>query len=161
MNLTSVNEVLTFAIRKEADAGALYRMAAERSNPGVKKAFEELAREEDGHKKKLEALDLKKLERVKMKPAKGPAEGTSQGPAEGLGIAEMFSDVPYSSDMSYAEVLRMAIKNEVASHTLYTSAAEAVSESGVKKVLLDFAKEESKHKMRLEKIYDEDILQEF
>jgi len=55
----------------------------------------------------------------------------------------------------------MAIKNEVASHTLYTSAAEAVSESGVKKVLLDFAKEESKHKMRLEKIYDEDVLQEF
>jgi len=157
MNLTSVNEVLTFAIRKEADAGAFYRMAAERSNPGVKKAFEELAREEDGHKKKLEALDLKKLERVKMKPA----EGTSQGPAEGLGIAEMFSDVPYSSDMSYAELLRMAIKNEVASHTLYTSAAEAVSDPGVKKVLLAFAKEESKHKMRLEKIYDEDILQEF
>ena len=157
MNLTSVNEVLTFAIRKEADAAAFYRMAAERSNPGVKKAFEELAREEDGHKKKLEALDLKKLERVKMKPA----EGTSQGPAEGLGIAEMFSDVPYSSDMSYAELLRMAIKNEVASHTLYTSAAEAVSDPGVKKVLLAFAKEESKHKMRLEKIYDEDILQEF
>ena len=157
MNLTSVNEVLTFAIRKEADAAAFYRMAAERSNPGVKKAFEELAREEDGHKKKLEALDLKKLERVKMKPA----EGTSQGPAEGLGIAEMFSDVPYSSDMSYAELLRMAIKNEVASHTLYTSAAGAVSDPGVKKVLLAFAKEESKHKTRLEKIYDEDILQEF
>ena len=157
MKLTSVNEVLTFAIRKEADAAAFYRMAAERSNPGVKKAFEELAREEDGHKKKLEALDLKKLERVKMKPA----EGTSQGPAEGLGIAEMFSDVPYSSDMSYAELLRMAIKYEVASHTLYTSAAEAVSDPGVKKVLLAFAKEESKHKMRLEKIYDEDILQEF
>jgi erythrin-vacuolar iron transport family protein len=153
MNLTSVNEVLTFAIRKEADAAAFYRMAAERSNPGVKKAFEELAREEDGHKKKLEALDLKKLERVKMKPAEGPSQG--------MGIAEMFSDVPYSSDMSYAELLRMAIKNEVASHTLYTSAAGAVSDPGVKKVLLAFAKEESKHKMRLEKIYDEDVLQEF
>ena len=161
MNLTSVNEVLTFAIRKEADAAAFYRMAAERSNPGVKKTFEELAREEDGHKKKLEAMDLKKLERVKMKPAKKSASGLAQEPSPGMGIAEMFSDAPYSSDMSYAEVLRMAIKNEVASHTLYTSAAEAVSESGVKKVLLDFAKEESKHKMRLEKIYDEDILQEF
>jgi rubrerythrin len=161
MNLTSVNEVLTFAIRKEADAAAFYRMAAERSNPGVKKAFEELAREEDGHKKKLEALDLKKLERVKMKPAGGQAPGQTPELAQGMGIAEMFSDAPYSSDMSYAEVLRMAIKNEVASHTLYTSAAEAVSDPGVKKVLLDFAKEESKHKMRLEKIYDEDVLQEF
>jgi rubrerythrin len=157
MNLKSVNEVLTFAIRKEADAAAFYRMAAERSNPGVKKAFEELAREEDGHKKKLEALDLKKLERVKMKPAKGPAEGPSQG----MGIAEMFSDVPYSSDMSYAELLRMAIKNEVASHHLYTSAAEAVSEAAVKKLLLALAQEESIHKERLEKVYDKDILQEF
>ncbi len=161
MNLTSVNEVLTFAIRKEADAAAFYRMAAERSNPGVKKAFEELAREEDGHKKKLEALDLKKLERVKMKPAKEPSQGPAEEPSQGMGIAEMFSDVPYSSDMSYAELLRMAIKNEVASHHLYASAAEAVSDPGVKKVLLAFAKEESKHKMRLEKIYDEDILQEF
>ena len=61
MKLTSVNEVLTFAIRKEADAAAFYRMAADRSNPGVKKAFEELAKEEDGHKKRLETVDLKKI----------------------------------------------------------------------------------------------------
>jgi rubrerythrin len=156
MTLTNVNEVLTFAIRKEADAAAFYRMAADRSNPGLKKAFEELAKEEDGHKKRLETIDLKKLERAKVKPAKGPA----RGPA-GLGIAEMFSDVPYSPDMSYADLLRMAMKNEEASHYLYTSAAQAVSEPGVKKLLLVLAQEESIHKERLEKIYDKDILQEF
>jgi rubrerythrin len=156
MNLTNVNEVLTFAIRKEADAAAFYRMAADRSNPGLKKAFEELAKEEDGHKKRLEAIDLKKMERAKVKPAKGPAEGPT-----GLGIAEMFSDVPYSPDMSYADLLRMAMKNEEASHYLYTSAAQAVSEPGVKKLLLVLAQEESIHKERLEKIYDKDILQEF
>jgi rubrerythrin len=157
MTLTNVNEVLTFAIRKEADAAAFYRMAADRSNPGLKKAFEELAKEEDGHKKRLETIDLKKMERAKVKPAKGPA----QGPAKGLGIAEMFSDVPYSPDMSYADLLRMAMKNEEASHYLYTSAAQAVSEPGVKKLLLVLAQEESIHKERLEKIYDKDILQEF
>ena len=160
MNLTNVNEVLTFAIRKEADAAAFYRMAANRSNLGLKKAFEELAREEDGHKKRLETLDLKKMKRAKVKPAPGPAGGPAQGPT-GLGIAEMFSDVPYSPDMSYADLLRMAMKNEEASHYLYTSAAQAVSEQGVKKLLLDLAQEESIHKERLEKIYDKDILQEF
>jgi rubrerythrin len=161
MTLTNVNEVLTFAIRKEADAAAFYRMAADRSNPGLKKAFEELAKEEDGHKKRLETIDLKKLERAKVEPAKGPADGPAEGPARGLGIAEMFSDVPYSPDMSYADLLRMAMKNEEASHYLYTSAAQAVSEPGVKKLLLVLAQEESIHKERLEKIYDKDILQEF
>ena len=149
MKLTNVNEVLTFAIRKEADAAAFYRMAADRSNPGIKKAFEELAKEEDGHKKRLETVDLKKMEKAKVKQPKG------------LGIAEMFADVPYSSDMSYADLLRMAMKNEEASHHLYASASQAVSEPGLKKLLLVLAQEESTHKERLEKIYDKDILQEF
>jgi rubrerythrin len=153
MKLTNVNEVLTFAIRKEADAAAFYRMAADRSNPGIKKAFEELAKEEDGHKKRLETLDLKKMEKAEVKQPKGPAPG--------LGIAEMFTDVPYSSDMSYADLLRMAMKNEEASHHLYASASQAVSEPGLKKLLLVLAQEESTHKERLEKIYDKDILQEF
>ena len=155
MKLTNVNEVLTFAIRKEADAAAFYRMAADRSNPGIKKAFEELAKEEDGHKKRLETLDLKKMEKAEVKQPKGPAQGRR------VGIAEMFTDVPYSSDMSYADLLRMAMKNEEASHHLYASASQAVSEPGLKKLLLALAQEESTHKERLEKIYDKDILQEF
>ncbi len=149
MNLTSVNEVLIFAIRKEADAAAFYRMAAARSNPAVKKAFEELAAEEDGHKKKLETVDLKRLEQTEVKQPKGP------------GVTETFSDVPYSSDMNYADLLRMAMKNEEASYHLYISASQAVQEPGVKKLLLVLAQEETVHKERLEKIYDKDILQEF
>jgi rubrerythrin len=149
MKLTSVNEVLKFAIRKEADAAAFYRMAADRSNPGVKKAFEELAKEEDGHKKRLETVDLKKIEKGEVKEPRG------------LGLAESFVDVPFSSDMGYADLLRMAIKNEEASFQLYTSASQAVSEPALKKLLLILAGEESTHKERLEKVYDKDILQEF
>jgi rubrerythrin len=149
MKVTSLNEVLTFAIRKEADAAAFYRMAADRSNPGIKKAFEELAREEDGHKKRLETVDVKKMEHTEVKEPRG------------LGIAEMFVDVPFSSDMSYADLLRMAMTNEEASYHLYTSASQSVSEPGLKKFLRVLAQEESIHKERLEKIYDEDILQEF
>ncbi len=149
MNLTSMNEILTFAIRKEADAAAFYRMAADRSNPGVKKVFEELAKEEDGHKRKLENFDLKKVDHAELKEMKG------------AGITETFVDVPFSSDMSYAEVLRMAMKNEEASRDLYASASQAVREPGLKKLLLLLAQEESGHKERLEKMYDKDVLQEF
>ncbi len=149
MRLNSLDEILRSAIRKEADAAAFYRMAADRANPGVKKMFEELAKEEEGHKKKLEGFGLKKIDKMKLKETKG------------LGMSEMMEDVPYNSDMSYADLLRMAIKNEEKSQQLYTSTAEMVTEAKLKKLLLILAQEESTHKEKLEKIYDKEVLQEF
>jgi len=149
MNLNSLDEILRFAIRKEADAAAFYRMAADRSNPGVKKTFEELAKEEDGHKRKLEGFDLKKIDEMELKEMKG------------MGLSEVMEDVPFSSDMSYADLLRMAIKNEEKSQQLYTSTAKMVKDPKMEKLLLALAQEESTHKEKLEKIYDKEVLQEF
>ena len=81
MKLDSLDEILRFAIRKEADAAAFYRMAADRSNPGVRKTFEELVKEEEGHKKRLEGFDLKKMEGMALKETRG------------LGLSEMMEDV--------------------------------------------------------------------
>jgi len=149
MNWNSIEEVLRFAIRKEADAEAFYRMAADRSNPGVKKSFEELARMEEGHKKKLEGFDPKKVEKMELKKTKA------------LGIAEMVEDVPFSSDMSYADLLRMAIKNEEKSEHFYTSTAKFAADPRLKKLFMILAQEATTHKKRLEKIYDDEILEEF
>ena len=149
MKLDSLDEILRFAIRKEADAAAFYKMAAERSNPGVKKTFKELAKMEEGHKKKLETFDLKKMGQMELKKTKG------------LGISEMVEDVPFSSDMSYADLLRMAIKQEEKSQQLYTSTAKISPEPSLKKLLLVLAQEESTHKEKLEKIYDDEVLKEF
>jgi rubrerythrin len=149
MRLNSLDEILRFAIRKEADAAAFYRMAADRSDPGIRKTFEELVKEEEGHKKKLEGFDLKKIEQMELKETKG------------LGLSEMLEDVPYRSDMSYADLLRMAIKNEEKSQKLYTSTSQIVIEPMLKKLLLILGQEESTHKERLEKIYDKEILKEF
>ncbi|HUL23276.1 MAG TPA: ferritin family protein [Thermodesulfobacteriota bacterium] len=149
MKLDSLDEILRFAIRKEADAAAFYKMAADRSTSGVKKTFEELAKMEEGHKKKLEGFDPKEIGRMKLKESKG------------LGMSELMEDVPFSSDMSYADLLRMAIKNEEKSQRLYLNTEKMVSEPSLKKLLLILAQEESTHKETLEKIYDDDILQEF
>jgi len=149
MRLNNLDEIMRFAIRKEADAATFYRMAADRSDPGVRKTFEELAKEEEGHKKKIEGFDLKKIEQMELKETKG------------LGLSEMMEDVPYSPDMSYADLLRMAIKNEEKSQKLYTSTSQRVPEPMLKKLLLVLAQEESIHKERLEKIYDKEVLQEF
>ncbi len=149
MKLDSLDEILRFAIRKEADAVAFYKMAVDRSSPGVKKTFKELAKMEEGHKKKLEGFDLKKIEKIRLKPTRG------------LGMSEIMEDVSFSSDMSYADLLRMAIKNEEKSQRLYLSTEKRVTEPKLKKLLLILAQEESTHKERLEKIYDEEILKEF
>jgi rubrerythrin len=124
-------------------------MAADRSTPGIKKTFKELARMEEGHKKKLEEFDLKKIGNIKLKETKG------------LGMSEMMEDVPYSSDMSYADLLRMAIKSEEKSQRLYLNTEKMVTDPSLKKLLLILAREESTHKEKLEKIYDEDVLKEF
>jgi len=108
-----------------------------------------LAREEEGHKKKLERFDLEKIGRMKLKETKG------------LGLSEVMEDVPFSSEMNYDDLLRMAIKNEEKSQRFYTSTAEIVTEPKLKKLLLILAQEESVHKERLEKIYDDEILKEF
>jgi rubrerythrin len=149
MNWNSLEDVIRFAIRKEADAAAFYRMAADRSNPGVKESFEELAQMEDGHRMRLEGFDPKKIEKMELKETKG------------LGIAEMMEEVPFSSDMSYADLLKMAIKNEEKSEQLYTTMAKSVTYPQLKKLLMILAQEETTHKKRLEKIYDDEVLEEF
>ncbi len=149
MKLNSVEEILRFAIRKEADAATYYQMMADRSNPGIKKLLEDLVKEEEGHRKKLEHFDQKKIEKMTVKETKG------------LGISEWMEDVPFSSDMNYADLLRMAIKNEERSQHLYASTAQRVTEPTLKKLLLVLAQEESTHKEKLEKLYDKDVLEWF
>jgi rubrerythrin len=149
MRLTGPDEILRAAVRKEADEATFYRMAADRSAPGVRKAFEELAGEEEEHRRRLERLDPGKIDQMTLKET------------QGLGLSEVLEDVSYSPDMSYADLLRMAIKNEERSQRFYAAAAEIVPEPNLKKLLLILAQEESSHKARLERIYDEEILQEF
>jgi rubrerythrin len=76
-------------------------------------------------------------------------------------MSELMEDVPFSSDMSYPDLLRMAIKNEEKSQRLYLTTEKMVTEPNLKKLLSILAQEESTHKEKLEKIYDEEILTEF
>ncbi len=149
MRLNSLEEILRFAIRKEADAATAYHIAADRARPGIKKFFEELAEEEEKHQKKLEGFDLKKISQMTLKETKG------------LGIGEKMEDIPFGPELTYDGLLRAAMKNEEKSQKLYESTAKLVTDPSLKKLLLILAQEESIHKERLEKIYNDEILTEF
>jgi rubrerythrin len=55
----------------------------------------------------------------------------------------------------------MAIKNEEKSESLYTTTARSVTDPPLRKILMVLAQEETRHKKRLEKIYDDEVLTEF
>jgi hypothetical protein len=149
MKLNSVEEeILRFAIRKGSGRGSLLPDDGGSVKPGIKNFWKSWP-EEEGHRKKLEHFDRKKIERMTVKETKG------------LGISEWMEDTPFSSDMNYADLLRLAIKNEERSQQLYASTAQRVTEPTLKKLLLVLAQEESTHKERLEKLYDKDVLEWF
>lgn len=139
-------EVIREAIRKEADAAAFYRMASERVGSGIRKTFEEMAAEEDKHKKLLEDIDWDKVEQYELKDIPD------------LRISEFLEDVPFDENMTYQDAIRMAIKNEEKSQRLYAASAERFADDPkVEKLFKMLAQEEAKHKLRLEQVYDDEV----
>lgn len=134
------------AIRKEADAAAFYRMAGERVKSGISKTFQEMAKEEEKHRKLLEELDWEKVEQYQLENIPD------------LKISEFLEDVPYDDSMSYQDAIRMAIKNEEKSHTMYmASARQFAHDPKIEKLFKMLAQEEAKHKLKLEQMYDDEV----
>ena len=147
MRPDTFEDIVREAMRKEADAATFYEMASERAKPGVDKMFKELAEEERGHKKMLEELDVTRLKSQQFD------EVTD------LNIGEYLEDIPYSNDMDYPEILRYAIKSEEKSHNLYLRSAEKCQDPDLKKLFQMLAREEAKHKLKFEKMYEDDVLE--
>jgi rubrerythrin len=138
--------VVREAVRKEADAAAFYRMASERVKSGISKIFQEMAAEEEKHRKLLENLDWEKVKNYELKDIPD------------LRIAEFLEDVPYDDTMTYQDAIRMAIKNEEKSHTLYVASARRFADNpDVEKLFKMLAQEEAKHKLKLEQVYDDEV----
>ena len=147
MKLDTFEDIVREAIRKEADAAMFYQMASERAKPGVDKMFKELAEEERGHKKMLEELDVAKLRSYQLSDVPD------------LKISDYLEDVPYSRDMDYPDILRYAMKSEEKSRNFYLRSAETCGDSDLEKLFRMLAQEEGKHKLRFEKMYEDDVLE--
>ncbi len=150
MKIQSVDEILDFAIQKEQDAADFYNDMAGRVEGGsMADVFKGFAREEMGHKAKLESVKAgKRLLRTEKKILD-------------LQIGDhLVKPEPDKKDLTYQEALILAIKNEMAAFKLYNDLAMATNDTGVQEVLLGLAQEEAKHKLRFEIEYDENILSE-
>jgi rubrerythrin len=140
-------EIIKFAIKKEVHSYNFYTKASKLAKfSGAKDLFSDLAKEEVGHRKMLEKLDMKKM--VQAKIDKVPD----------LKISDYIVDAEFKPDMPYADILRMAIKMEERALKLYNNMNQSNKDENLKKLFSLLANEEAKHKLRLEKVYDDEIL---
>jgi rubrerythrin len=147
MDEKKFKEIIQFAIDKEIKSFNFYTSASQVAKySGAKELFSELANEEVGHRKLLERLDMEKVAQAKFEKIPD------------LKISDYLVEAELRPDMPYADILRTAIKMEERALKLYNDMKESNKDEDLKKLFSFLANEEAKHKLRLEKIYDEEIL---
>ena len=148
MKLTTIDEILDYAIANEEEAASLYTKLADRvERPGMRVAFLEFAQEEEGHRRRLEDIKAGKL----------PALSFRQ--VQDLGIARHLVKPMPTANMTYAEALVVVIKAEQAAYDLYTGLAGTIDDAGLSAAFRSLASEEARHKHRFEIEYDEVVLE--
>jgi rubrerythrin len=139
---SSVDEILGFAIDREAEAIQLYKdLAARVDKPEIQRVLEDFAEEELEHKAKLEAI---RQGEVTLK----------EEDVGDLGIADYVGGGEPRPDMSYADVLVLAMKKEKVSYKLYLDLAAIAQDQRLKDMFMLLAQEEAHHKLRFELEYD-------
>ncbi len=146
----SVDEILDFAIEQEQKAADFYiQLSNEMVRPWMSKIFQDFAKEEAGHKKKL--IDIKA----------GKLLMPSESKVLDLKISDYLVDVEEPSGrLDYQQALVIAMKKEKKAFKMYTDLSEATDDANLKAVFLSLAQEEAKHKLRFEIEYDDIILSE-
>ena len=148
-SFNTIEEILLFAINSEQESVDFYsRLSAQVNNPEMKQIFRQYAHEEMNHKARL--LEIRETGQMEVKAEK----------VNDLRISDYVVDVMPSPDMSYSDALVLAMKKEKAAFRLYLDLAERAKDEDVKAVFLNLAQEESKHKLRFEVEYDQNVLKE-
>ncbi len=147
MDEKEFRKIVQFAVEKEIGTFNLYARCGRIARySGAKELFEELAKEEKGHRRLLENLSI------------GRVDGAQLEPVQDLRISDYLIEVECKPDSSYADILRLVMKNEEHSVKLYDDLKVSCRDEELKKLFAFLAQEESKHKLKFEKIYDEEIL---
>lgn len=147
----SVDEVLDFAIQNEQSAYEFYMGLSEKMEKAwMKKTFADFAREELGHKAKLEGIKAGHL--MKAYETKVVMD---------LKIGDYLVAAEVSKDMDYQDALILAMEAEKKAFMLYSDLAKSCDDdANLKEIFLSLAQEEAKHKLRFEIEYDEFVLTE-
>ncbi|MEN8154590.1 MAG: ferritin family protein [Acidobacteriota bacterium] len=149
MSLEKFDEIIKFAIERENEAAEFYRYMQDivkfKSQKDLLKEYERM---EESHARALETIKESKISEMEI------------GHVENLMISDYVVDKKPSPEMTYQDIIIIAMKREEAAHRLYTNLAKEVGEPRIKKLFEKLAEEELKHKLHFEKIYDDEFFEE-
>jgi rubrerythrin len=141
--LKTVDDVLEFAIARELESYQFYMdLARLRVRVNVRDMILRLAAEEVQHGMYLQAIKA------------GEAAFASNDEVGNLQVEETLPDVTPGPGMSYADLLVIGMKKEQAAFRLYTDLASIAVNDPQRRVLEKMAREEARHKLRLQVEYD-------
>jgi rubrerythrin len=147
--LNTIKSILNFAIEQEQEAVDFYNVLAEKSSSkDMAQVFLQFAKEEIGHKARLTRIRDEQVFDWK---------DTS---VADLKLADYMTKVEASPNMDYQDALVLAMNKEKNAYNLYLKLSERAPNEELKAVFLSLAREESKHKLRFEKEYDDFVLRE-
>jgi len=147
MDKKKFQEIIEFGIQREIESIDFYTRASKMVKySGTKELFLDFAKQESGHKKKLEAVNLGEITPGKIEKIPN------------LKISDYLVETELKSDLPYADILRIAMKREERSVKLYTDLKEKNQDEALDKLLTFLIQEETKHKYGIEKIYDDEVL---
>ncbi len=147
----SFERLIALAIEREEEAFEFYIEASKRSElSSSARLLKELADQELKHKEKL-------LNALKQNVCN--TFNCTAREIEDRGLSKYLLEIPLTPSSTPQEVLLVAIKREEASFHFYESLSEMTGSGSHRKVFETLAREELKHKERLQQIYDEHIQQ--
>jgi rubrerythrin len=147
MDRKKFEEIIQFAVQREIESVNFYDSASKLVKySGTKDLFLDFMKQEEGHKRKLEEVRAGKI-------AVGKIEKIPN-----LKISDYMVEAELKPDISYGDILRIAMKREERSVKLYTDLNEMNLDESLKSLFTFLIQEERKHKYHIERLYDDEIL---
>lgn len=146
MSFQGFREVIKFAIEKEKDAVSFYEDASSQQKfSDAREMFKDFANEERKHQALLEGF---------LKGEKTIADYDLKWIPD-MKRSDYLVDIPYEKGMSYADILRLAMKREEKALALYNKLAREIDNKELEQTFKMLSQEEAKHKLALETLYDD------
>jgi rubrerythrin len=147
MDEKKFKEIIQFAIQRESESMDFYDRASKLvKHSGTRDLFLDFVKQEEGHKRKLEEVRAGKI--VLGKIEKIP----------NLKISDYMVEAELKPDISYGDILRIAMKREERSVKLYTDLNQKNQDENLRNLFTFLVQEESKHKYYIERLYDDEVL---
>ena len=144
MAFETFEDIMEYAVEKEKEAAAFYEdLSRQEKFSGAKETFESFAAEERKHQDMLENFSKENVAEYEVEKVPD------------LKRSDYLVDLDYSPGMSYADILRLAMKREEKALKFYSDFSANTHNPEHSRLFEILSQEEAKHKLKLETFLDD------